>query len=149
MIAILLATGCTTGDSVPRGQVTGKVLGDDGEPVHGYRIVYTNEETGTAGTGAIGVDGSYEVVHRGVPGLPANLTYIVTVVPAKPKSMTSEQYDAFMDASPREQARIERERQPEMSENVPEEFFNTRTSQLKFVVKEGDQTNDVILSNAE
>jgi len=149
MLSFLLASGCSTGDSVPRGQVTGKVLGEDGKPVHGYRIVYTNEETGTAGTGAIELDGSYEVAHRGMPGLPANLTYIVTVIPVKPEPMTSEEYDAFMDAPPRVQAQMERERQPETSGNIPEELFNTRTSQLKFVVEEGSQTNDINLSIAE
>lgn len=140
--------GCNAGQSIPLGEVTGKVIDGDGQPLTGCQVVYANEESGVAGSSEVSADGTYTILYRGKPGLPANTTYKICVVPKDPEPLTGEQYDDYMNASPRKQREIDRQRL-EGSAEIPAKYIDLRTSGLEFHIEEGKQVNDIAISEDE
>lgn len=147
-LAIPVCLGCGQGQSIPLGEVSGKVLDEEGQPMMGCQVVYAHEESGIAGSSEVLSDGTYTIRYRGKPGLPANTTYKICVVPKDPEPLTGEEYDAYMNASPRKQREIDQRRQEGLAE-VPERYLDLRTSGLEFHVEEGTQVNNITISNEE
>lgn len=147
-LAVPALFGCNAGQSTPLGEVTGKVIDGDGQPLTGCQVVYAHEESGVAGSADVRADGTYTILYRGKPGLPANTTYKICVVPKDPEPLSGEEYDAYMNASPRRQREIDQQRQKGLAE-IPAKYIDLRTSGLEFHVEEGKQVNDIAIMEGE
>lgn len=142
VLPMLACFGCNLGASVPMGEVTGKVVNADGEPMGGCVVIYAHEESGTGGSGEVRDDGSYSILYRGNPGLPANFTYRISLKPKESEPFTEEEYDKYMNAPPRVQKQMDQARQEALAD-VPSRYRDLRTSGLEFHVQTGKQVNNI------
>ncbi|MEW4565431.1 hypothetical protein AB1K70_23090 [Bremerella sp. JC770] len=126
------------------GEVSGKVVNADGEPMRGCVVIYAHEESGKGGSGEVHDDGTYSISYRGEPGLPADFTYRISVKPKELKPYSDEEYDKYMNAPPRVQKQMDQARQ-EVLADVPSKYRDIRTSGLEFRVKAGKQVNNITL----
>jgi len=143
-VALILALGlmgCQKNDGVPRGYVSGKVTYTDGSPVTLHKVVFANEETGVGGSSHVGEDGRYSIQYKGDEGIPSGSKYMISVKP-DPPAMTPEEYNAYMNASAAEQAKIDQDRMAQVNA-ISEKYWSMRTSGFEYQVEEGDQTFDI------
>ena len=77
VLSVLLATGCSEPEGLPRGDVKGRVS-LSGKPLGGATIIFENPLIGVAQSATTDDDGKYEFITYDAAGLPA-ASYKVSV----------------------------------------------------------------------
>ena len=129
--AVLGATPLAGCGGPPRAVVRGSVT-LDGRPLTAGRVVFEGE--GRSYVGTIGVDGRYELRHRGTPDIVPG-GYGVAVLPPEPELVADPKTTALREVNPIDQ------------KLYPERYRSTATSGIVKTVSAGEATVDIALTS--